>query len=179
VSLDGGEALVFLSPNIGVWEDAKSYDISGLTHSNSVKFDAPGNISGMWIFELEVIDIDGNMSHEHYELMIENDSIPKIVPGEIYPQPGSNGVIYLSAGEIMELEGFILDDDGLSTIQVQIKRNQEIIWQQEWTAYQNTAFNLAQIDFPSLENQGQYYLVLRGTDNNGWQNWQQASIIVE
>lgn len=180
VNVNGEQALVFLSPNIGIWEASKSFDLSGLQNSVSVKFDAPFDISGMWIFELEVMDADGNMVHEHYELMIENDSIPKIVPGEIVPEPGANGIIYLQPGEIMEIDGFILDDNGLDYVQVAIENdNDEMVWQQEWVDYGNSAFNLAQINFPVLENLGHYHVILRSTDANGWQNWQQASVVVE
>lgn len=179
VSVEGDEAVVFLSPNIGAWEASKSFDLSGLQNSVSVKFDAPFDISGMWIFELEVIDVDGNMSHEHYELMIENDSIPKIVPGEIVPEPSANGIIHLQSGEIMEIDGFILDNNGLDYVQVAIKHGDVTIWEQEWVDYGNSAFNLAQINFPALENQGQYHLILRCTDDHGWHNWQQATVVVE
>lgn len=178
-SLHGGGLIpAFRAPNIGEWTDSRSKNISGTYDQSTLKFSVPEEISGAWILTAAVMDIDGNVSYHEIDVIVENDSIPAILPILTFPASNANGVIELTEGQTFSVFGNIMDENYLSSIAIEIKRNGELFWQEMIEPENEWRYEMEQLVFPTFDSIGEYELVLSVTDRNGWKNWMYATIHV-
>ncbi len=174
----GGLIPAFRAPNIGEWTDVKSKEIDGTNNQSTLKFFVPQTLSGAWIFTTAVIDNEGNVAYHEQDVIIENDSIPAIIPVATFPAANAEGIIELLSGETFSINGNILDENYLSSISVDIYKNEELYWQETLNPENQWIFNMSQLPLPSFNEAGQYELTLMVTDRKGWKNWVNTTISV-
>ncbi len=178
-SIHGGELHpAFKSPNIGEWNPESVLPLQGIDTTVIFKFSAPANISGVWNLNISVLDADGNLSNRQETLVIQNDSIPAIVPVATSHSSNDKGFIEMSTGELFTIQGNILDANFLQKIDAVLFLNDEVHWQQTWMPENIWMFEMAQIQVPQFLIAGNYVLRISATDRNGWQNWMQADFTV-
>ena len=178
-SLHGGGLIpAFRAPNMGEWTDSRSKNISGTYDQSTLKFSVPKEISGAWILTAAVMDIDGNVSYHEIDVIVENDSIPAILPITTFPASNANGVIELIEGQTFSVFGNIMDENYLSSITMELTKNGEPYWQETIQPENEWRYEMSQLVFPTFDSIGEYELVLSVTDRNGWKNWMYATIHV-
>ncbi len=175
----GGELIsAFKAPNIGVWDATKSMSLSGTDSVVIFKFNAPADISGSWDLNVALLDSDGNITYREESVVVQNDSLPAILPVASIPAANSSGIVALKTGETFTFEGNIADVNYLQTVGATLYLGDNIAWHQEWTFDHEWIFELSDIVLPTFTQAGQYTLIINATDKNDWLNWLQADIIV-
>ncbi len=174
----GGLIPAFKAPNIGDWNPIKSFELVGTDTTEAVKFSTPANISGAWNLSVMVMDTDGNLTTREETVVIQNDSIPAIIPVATVPVANAEGIIALNAGDYFTFEGSIADGNYLQTVGAILYQNDAIVWQQTWTLDNVWMFELSDIVLPAFTQMGDYTLIINATDKLGWHNWVQADISV-
>jgi len=175
----GGLVPAFRAPNIGIWEAEKSLDASGTETTQTFKFNVPDTLSGAWDIIITALDDQGNLTHYKESIIIQNDSIPAIIPSATTPTANADGIVALSIGETMMIEGNILDGDYLQSITASLYLNDAIAWQQTWSPVNTWMFDLSQIIIPPFYTTGNYTLRLGARDRTGRTNWMVSSIEVK
>ena len=175
----GGLIPAFRAPNIGEWTEIKNKDIDGIWDQSTLKFSVPQSISGAWLLTTSVIDQDGFVSYDELTVIVENDSIPAIIPVATTPAASPDGFIQLSPGETFNVDGNILDENYLSSIDMSISLNGQPYWQETIQPENQWLFDMSEISMPTFTDVGQYEFTLEVTDRHGWKNWVVATIKVE
>jgi hypothetical protein len=111
--------------------------------------------------------------------MLENDSMPAILPTATTPSPRADGVIQLEAMQTLLIEGNIVDGDYLDHIDVSITREGIPVWNQTWTPSNTWLFDLTQLTLPTLENAGLYQLKIVATDKLNWSSEVYATLEIK
>lgn len=175
----GGELIsAFKAPNIGEWDPTKSMSLSGKDSVVIFKFNAPQNISGAWDLNVAVLDSDGNINYKEESVIIQNDSLPAILPVASMPAANSYGIVALKTGETFTFEGNIADVNYLQSVSATLYLGDNIVWNQDWTFDHEWIFELSDIVLPTFTQPGNYTLIISATDKNDWLNWLQSGIIV-
>ena len=161
----------FRASNIGQWESTKFMSIDGVTSTETLKFEVPDTISGAWDILISAMDASGNLASYQSSLIIQNDSIPAMIPTAITPPANSDGIVKLQVGESMLAEGNILDGDYLQEISAILYLDDTVVWQQVWTPENVWIFDLTQINIPNFNYAGRYNLRIEAVDRKGWSNY--------
>jgi hypothetical protein len=174
----GGLIPAFRAPNIGEWTDVKMKTLDSTYNKSTLKFSIPENLSGLWKLTTAVMDNHGYVSYHEMNVVIENDSIPAIIPVATWPESNPDGIIRIRPGESFGIQGNILDENFLESIVLKIVKDDEIFWLETLHPVNQWMFNLGNLAMPVFEEEGQYELTVLVTDRNNWQNWVNASVIV-
>jgi hypothetical protein len=168
---EDGQIPAFRASNIGRWESDKFIALDGVNATETLKFDLPDTISGAWDILISVMDANGNLASYESSIIIQNDSIPAIIPSAITPPANADGIVKLHVGESMIAEGNILDGDYLQQISAKLYLDDTVVWQQVWTPENVWMFDLTQINIPNFNYPGNYKLRIDAVDRKGWSNW--------
>jgi hypothetical protein len=110
----GGE----YSLNSGNWikEEIVQLPRTQTANNEQVQAIVPDTIAGNWHLVVTAIDRVGNISGEYVVLIkVSNDDLPSI-EGTTSPAPSSDGIVYLSSGNTLSLDGVVSDADGVQSI---------------------------------------------------------------
>jgi hypothetical protein len=175
----GGNMIgAFKAPNIGTWNAEKSMQLSGTDSVVIFKFNAPNDIAGSWNLNIALRDEDGNMTYASETVMIQNDSLPSIIPVASVPVAQSYGIVELTSGNTFTFEGNVADMNYLHQVTATLYHEGSIEWYQEWNFDHQWIFELSEILLPPFDHAGDYTLVITATDKNNWHNWVQSDIHV-
>ena len=175
----GGLIPAFRAPNIGEWTDVKVKDIDSTFNRSNLKFSIPNTLSGVWLLTTAVIDNEGYVDYDEQTVIIENDSIPAIIPVATTPTSNADGVIELVPGETFTVNGNILDENYLASIHILITNNGQIFWQETIFPENQWLFDMSQLTMPAFTMTGQFDFTLEVIDRRGWKNWVAATINVK
>jgi Domain of unknown function (DUF4625) len=104
--------------NSGKWIKEEVVQLSRTQSANSerVQAIAPDTIAGNWHLVVTAIDRVGNVSVEYAALIkVTNDDLP-VIEATTSPAPSSDGIVYMSSGNTLTLEGIVSDPDGVQSI---------------------------------------------------------------
>ncbi len=175
----GGLIPAFKAPNTGTWDVTKTTGINGMDTTVIFKLNAPNTVSGAWDIDVMVIDLDGNLSTKKETVVIQNDSIPAIIPVSTWPVANAQGIVEINAGENFTMEGNILDQNYIETVSAIVYKDEIKLWENIWSPTDVWMFDMAQIELPTFNQIGNYKLIINATDRNAWHNWVQADIVVK
>lgn len=156
--------------NQGEWDTLRVTNIGGKEALVDNTFMAPDDISGGWKLEIDVLDDNGNLVSKEYLLTVNNAFIPAIGITNTEPAVTEDGLIAISAGQSLILEGQILDTDSLDIVDARLEDSSGEIWSQNWSGLFDWSFDLSQIQIPVLDSIGNYWLHVEATDLEGSSN---------
>ena len=175
----GGLIPAFRAPNIGEWTEVKNKDIDGTFDQSTLKFSVPQHISGAWSLTTAVIDYEGFVAYHEMNVIVENDSIPAILPVSTTPAANAEGIIEINAGESFSVNGNILDENYIESIVIHASREGQTIWEEAIMPDNMWMYNMSQLQIPAFTNPGLYEFKLEVTDRHGWKNWVVATVNVK
>lgn len=159
---------VFSPYNWGIWDTLQIVNLGGKESIDEFSWTIPDTISGGWRVEVAVLDTYGNLTSQDYTFHIQNDDQPFISVGDIFPVPGTDGVIRLTVGETLSLNGNAIDPDGLALVSCEVRKSSSQIWYTEWTTINSWTFELNQAAIPAFTEAGDYNIYLYAKDILGW-----------
>jgi hypothetical protein len=174
----GGLIPAFRAPNIGEWAESRSRVIDSIYNESTLKFAIPETLSGVWKLTTAAMDIEGNVTYHEMDVIIENDSIPAMLPVSTEPEANADGIIELAPGENFTASGNILDENYLESIEVAIRKDGLVFWTDTTFPENEWMYNMSQIEFPTFSEPGSYDLTITVIDRHGWKNWMFATIVV-
>jgi hypothetical protein len=173
------DSIPFLqAANIGQWNAEKFTNLEGRETTETFKFDVPAEVSGVWNVTVAVLDGSGNITYKDEIMVVQNDSIPFIMPVASTPGPNAEGIVELPAHGNLLLEGGILDFNYLQSVTATLNGANGLVWEQTWADDDTWLFDLSQIMIPTPAQAGTYQLTIRAIDRGGWTNWVAGTIKV-
>ncbi len=167
----------------GAFDTTLIHSLQGNTQQHSFQVSFPNSINGYWKMTIAVLDQSGNLLSNNYPLHIHNDSIPSIALTSVHPQPASDGIVRIIHPDSLthfRLNGYLVDQTGLDSINVAIKKNTATLWQQLWNPTPDTwSFPLQTIQIDTLLAAGQYELTITAIDKNQWKSVHTGKLIIQ
>lgn len=174
----GGLIPAFRAPNIGQWTESRSKNVESTYDESNLKFAIPQELSGVWKLTTAVMDTEGNVTYHEMDVIIENDSIPAMLPVATVPEANAEGIIELEPGQTFSVSGNILDENYLESVTLAIRKDGQIYWTDTTYPENQWMYNMSQIVFPSFGEPGTYDLTITVVDRHGWKNWMYATVYV-
>jgi hypothetical protein len=106
------------SLNSGKWMKEEIVQLQRIQSVNNEQVQAivPDTIAGNWHLVVTAMDRVGNVSEEYAVLIkVTNDDLPTI-EGTTSPAPSSDGIVYMSVGNTLTLDGVVSDADSVQSI---------------------------------------------------------------
>lgn len=177
-SHDGAQH-VFIDYNQGVWDSVSVSNISGKEFTSQFNFTIPEDVSGGWNLEVSALDESGNLVTEERTVSMINLNIPTISVSATSPEADEEGMIHLSIGQSINIEGLVLDPDSLASVKASIVKNSTEIWSDEITTFVDVFFSLSEFVEPAFTESGTYYYFIEASNLNGFSTKVRATIHVQ
>jgi hypothetical protein len=161
--------------NTGEFEYTQIFNTSGLSSTQHLEVALPDSISGNWFLKVDVSDDYGYLSSPYSTLLtIENPALPTITATTL---PAiDNGVITMTEGTNLSVDGTVFDSDSLSFVQVRIESVSGTVLDSIDIPFTNTGVSFT----PTFDqaSAGHYFLVIEGRDQLGYRKLWSAHVVV-